>query len=93
MATHPERDYAPDVVQKYVRYGASPRGAQAIVLSSKICALMDGRFNVSFEDVERNVLPSLRHRIILNFEGEAEGIRPDFVINKILEEVDRDGRS
>jgi MoxR-like ATPase len=86
-ATHPDTEAAPELVTKYVRYGGSPRGAQAIVLGSKIHALLDGRFNVAFSDVQAVAPPALRHRIILNFEGEAEGISTDSVVRAILAET------
>ncbi|MCH8806775.1 MAG: AAA family ATPase, partial [Planctomycetes bacterium] len=85
--THPNGAFATDSVNKYVRWGASPRGAQALTLASKIHAMLDGRYNVSFDDVKRAVLPGLRHRLLLNFEGEAEGLSSDFVLNDILEKV------
>jgi MoxR-like ATPase len=86
-ATHPDQPRAPELVREYVRYGASPRGAQALVTAGKIGALLDGRFNVSTDDVRGAALPSLRHRIILNFEGEAEGITTEAVIGSILDSV------
>ena len=67
--------------------GVSPRGAQALTLASKINAMLDGRYNVSFDDVKKAVLPALRHRLLLNFEGEAEGLSPDFVLNDILDHL------
>ena len=70
-----------------MRYGSSPRGAQALVLGAKINALLDGRFNVSFDDLKSVALPALRHRLILNFEGDAEGISSDVIINDILHHV------
>ena len=85
LATHPQ-DGSP-VARKYVRYGASPRGAQSLVLAGKILALMKGRYNVSFGDIREAAAPALRHRLILNFEAEAEGVRPDTLIGKILAEV------
>ncbi len=88
MGTHPETDDAPEETKKYVRYGSSPRGAQAIILASKVRAILDGRYNVAREDIQSVVLPSLRHRIILSFEGEAEGINADEIIQNILEVVD-----
>ena len=69
VATHPDDASAPEIVKKYVRYGASPRGAQALILGGKINALLEGRFNVAFEDIEAVAPPALRHRILLNFEG------------------------
>jgi MoxR-like ATPase len=86
-ATHPDQPRAPELVREYVRYGGSPRGAQALVTAGKIFALLDGRFNVSVDDIRAVALPSLRHRIILNFEGEAEGITTEAVVRTILESV------
>ena len=86
-ATHPDNRRAPSLVRQYVRYGGSPRGAQALVTAGKILALMDGRFNVSVDDVRAAALPALRHRVILNFEGEAEGISSEAVVRSILDEV------
>ena len=86
-ATHPDQPRAPGLVRDYVRYGGSPRGAQALVTGGKIYALLDGRFNVSIDDIRAVALPSLRHRIILNFEGEAEGITSEAVIRSILDAV------
>jgi MoxR-like ATPase len=87
MATHPEGDGATTKVKRYVRFGSSPRGAQAILLAAKIRALMEGRYAASIEDVRASVLPALRHRMILNFEGEAEGVRTDTVLEEILGSV------
>jgi MoxR-like ATPase len=86
-ATHPDTDDVPDIVRSYVRYGASPRGAQAMVLGAKIHALLDGRYNVAYSDVQAVAPPALRHRVILNFEGEAEGIRTDSVVRAIIAET------
>jgi MoxR-like ATPase len=86
-ATHPGTEKVPELVAKYVRYGGSPRGAQAMVLGAKIHALLDGRFNVAYSDVQAVAAPALRHRIILNFEGEAEGISTDSVVRAILAET------
>jgi len=85
--THPETEKVPDIVRSYVRYGASPRGAQAMVLGAKIHALLDGRFNVAYSDVQAVAAPALRHRVILNFEGEAEGITTDSVVRAIIGET------
>jgi MoxR-like ATPase len=84
QATHPNGEGAPEKVRRFVRTGASPRGAQAILLASKIRALFEGRFSASLEDVKKTSLPALRHRILLNFEGEAEGVQTDEVIFEIL---------
>jgi MoxR-like ATPase len=82
-ATHPDRSKVPRV-RKLVRYGSSPRGAQALILAAKIRALADGRFAPSFDDVRRVAAPALRHRVLLNFEGEAEGVSTDTVLGEIL---------
>lgn len=87
QATHPDGPGAPETVRRYVRFGSSPRGVQAILLAAKIRALMQGRFAASTEDVKHSVLPALRHRLILNFEGEAEGIKTDAVLTDILDNV------
>ncbi|MBI2204076.1 MAG: MoxR family ATPase [Candidatus Rokubacteria bacterium] len=85
MATHPQWEHSPDVTRRFVRYGASPRGAQALVLGAKVMALAEGRYNVSVDDLRTLAAPALRHRIILNFEGEAEGIDVDTLINQIVD--------
>jgi MoxR-like ATPase len=87
MATHPGGEFAVESVNKYVRWGSSPRGAQAIVLAAKVYALMDGRYNVSFDDARKAATPALRHRMLLNFEGEAEGIVTDTIVKDILEQL------
>jgi MoxR-like ATPase len=86
-ATHPDRAGAPETVQRFVRFGASPRGAQACLLSAKIQALFDGRFSAGVDDVRAMAKPCLRHRMILNFEGEAEGVSTDRVLDDILSSV------
>jgi MoxR-like ATPase len=86
-ATHPEDKDAPQSTRQYVRYGASPRGMQALILAGKIMALLDGRFNVAFADLKLAALPALRHRIILNFEAQAEGISPDDIIRQVIETI------
>src|SRR5712691_1727180 len=80
LATHPQGEFATADANKYIRCGASPRGAQAIVLASKVRALLEGRFNVGFEDIRRVYLPAMRHRILLNFEAQAENIPSDDVL-------------
>jgi MoxR-like ATPase len=75
------------MVNQFVRVGVSPRAAQAITLASKVRALLDGRFHVSFKDVKEVVIPAMRHRVILNFEGEAEGITTDMVLEKVIAET------
>jgi MoxR-like ATPase len=87
LASHPDEKYAPDSVKRYVRYGASPRAVQALILGGKVLALLDGRFNVAFEDIKTLALPVLRHRTILGFEAEAEGFPVDQVIKDILAHV------
>jgi MoxR-like ATPase len=84
MGTHPGRDCSPDLVNRYVRYGASPRGIQALILAGKIRAILEGRYNVGEEDIRYAAAAALRHRIILSFEGEAEDISPDDVITEIM---------
>ena len=87
LATHPDGPHSVDATNSYVRWGASPRGAQTLALASKVRALLEGRYNVSFEDVRRVFLPAMRHRVLLNFEAQAEGIDPDQVLLDILEKV------
>jgi MoxR-like ATPase len=87
QATHADGPDAPDLVRRFVRYGSSPRGAQAVLLAAKIRALFDGRFAASVDDVRAVAHPALRHRILLNFEGEAEGIKTDQVIDAIVKSV------
>ena len=87
LATHPEGPFAADITNQYLRWGASPRGAQTMALAAKVRALLEGRYNVSFEDVRRVYLPAMRHRVILNFEAQAEGIQPDDVLLDILQQV------
>ncbi len=84
LRTHPDHSDAPSLIKQYVRFGSSPRGAQALILSAKIQALKQGRFNASTEDVIAAALPSLRHRLILNLEGLAENISPDSIIQQLL---------
>jgi MoxR-like ATPase len=86
-ATHPQDGGAPDVVRRYVRYGASPRGMQAMILASKIAALLDGRYNVAYDDLRQAARPALRHRLILSFEAQAEGVTTDAVIDEVVEAV------
>jgi MoxR-like ATPase len=87
QATHPDGPDAPDIVKRFVRYGSSPRGAQAVLLAAKIRALFDGRFAASVDDVRAVIHPAMRHRVLLNFEGEAEGIRTDQVLDAIVKSV------
>jgi len=87
IASHPGGEYALDVTNRYVRWGASPRAVQALTLAAKLRALLEGRFNASFSDVKRVYLPAMRHRMLLNFEGEAEGISADDVLLEILDKT------
>lgn len=87
LSTHPANKYATPAVKKYVRYGASPRAAQAITLAAKVMALLAGRFNVSLNDVAKVAHAALRHRVILNFQGEAEGVDTDHVVSEALEHM------
>ena len=87
LATHPEGPLALPITNQYLRWGSSPRGAQTLALAAKVRALLEGRYNVSFEDVRRVYLPAMRHRVILNFEAQAEGIDADHVLLEIIEKV------
>src|SRR5262245_29334102 len=91
LATHPQGEFATAETNRYLRFGASPRAAQALVLAGKVRALLEGRYNVSFEDIRRVYLPALRHRVLLNFEAQAENIAPDTVLAQILNEVKEKG--
>ncbi len=86
QATHPESTTF-DTVKRFVKFGSSPRGAQALLLASKIRALMDGRFAPSIDDVKASALPALRHRVLLNFEGEAEGVKTDEVLKAVMKSL------
>lgn len=86
-ATHPEDPAAPQEIRQYVRYGASPRGLQAMILAGKILALLDGRYNVAIDDIQAAALPAMRHRLILNFEAQAEGVTPDALLQALVEKV------
>ena len=87
MATHPQWEQAPEATRRFVRYGASPRAAQAMVLGAKVRALIAGRYNVSIDDLRALAAPSLRHRILLNFAGESEGMDTDTLVARVLESV------
>jgi MoxR-like ATPase len=90
LATHPKTETAAPIASQYLRFGSSPRGAQSLLLAAKVRALTHGRFNASFEDIQAVVLPALRHRCILNFEAEAEGITTDIVLSQIVRDVPKD---
>jgi MoxR-like ATPase len=90
LATHPKSETAAAVTNQYLRFGSSPRGGQCLVLGGKVRALTQGRFNVSFEDIQAVAMAALRHRLILNFEAEAEGITTDHIISQILKDVPKD---
>jgi MoxR-like ATPase len=92
LASHPKTDTAAAISNQYLRFGSSPRGGQTLILAGKVRALIDGRFNVSFDDIEAVAYGAMRHRLILNFEAEAEGITTDHVIAQILRDVPRDAR-
>ncbi|MHC4106802.1 MAG: AAA family ATPase [Planctomycetota bacterium] len=92
LATHPDGDFATPMVNQFLRFGASPRAAQALILSGKVYALLDGRANVSIEDVRRSALSAMRHRCLLNFEGEAEGKTTDEILTNIVETLPADAR-
>lgn len=86
MGTHPEIEGSPEGTRKYIRFGASPRAAQAIITASRARALMEGRYNVSFEDIKYVAYPSLRHRFFLNFDAVADGVTTDGLIDQLLED-------
>ena len=87
LATHPEGEFSLPITNQYLQWGSSPRGAQTMALASKVRALLDGRYHVSFEDIRRVYLPSMRHRVILNFEALAESKTTDHVLLEILEKL------
>ncbi|HEV7223199.1 MAG TPA: MoxR family ATPase [Pirellulales bacterium] len=87
LATHPENEQAAKMARSFVRYGSSPRGAQSMILAAKIRAIMDHRYHVARDDLRAVATAVLRHRLILNFEGQAEGIQPDAVVENVLESV------
>jgi MoxR-like ATPase len=87
LATHPNTAQTTPMTKQFVKYGASPRGLQAMVLGGKVRALLDGRYNVSVDDIKQVAKPALRHRIILNFEGEAEEVKTDLIVQEILDQA------
>jgi len=89
LATHPQGEFATAMVNQFVRFGSSPRGVQALVLGAKVRAMLNERYHVSFDDVARTVLPALRHRVLLNFEGQAEGIQSDDILSDVLKNTPR----
>jgi MoxR-like ATPase len=92
LATHPKTETAAPISSQYLRFGSSPRGGQTLILAGKVRALTHGRFNVSFDDIEAVAPPALRHRLILNFEAEAEGITTDHIVAQVLRDVPRDAQ-
>ena len=93
LATHPKTDTAAPIANQYLRFGSSPRGGQTLILAGKVRALTQGRFNVSFDDIQAAAAAALRHRLILNFEAEAEGITTDHIIAQILKDVPRNAEA
>ena len=93
LATHPKTDTAAPIANQYLRFGSSPRGGQTLMLAGKVRALTQGRFNVSFDDIQAVAPAAMRHRLILNFEAEAEGITTDHIIAQILADVPRDAQA
>ena len=87
LATHPGGEFASKITNQFIRCGSSPRGAQTLVLAAKVRSLLDERYNVSFEDIRQIYRPALRHRILLNFEAQAESVQPDHILDEILKEV------
>ncbi|MCC7408359.1 MAG: AAA family ATPase, partial [Phycisphaeraceae bacterium] len=90
LATHPDGELATPKARQFVRLGASPRAGQALVLGAKVRALLDGRAHVSIDDIRDVLLPGVRHRLILNFEGQAEGLTTDMILQDILEQIPAD---
>ena len=90
MGTHPDHEAATPMVRQFVRYGSSPRGAQALILCAKIRAVLDGRYHVAKDDIRDMAMSTLRHRVMLNFEGQAEGIEVDAVVSDLLEKVGKE---
>ena len=88
LATHPANDYATDKIKEYILYGASPRGVQSLILAGKVSALINGRYNVSLDDIKTVAKPALRHRIALNIRGETEGVDTDELVDEILHTLD-----
>jgi MoxR-like ATPase len=93
LATHPKTETAAPISNQYLRFGSSPRGGQTLILAGKVRALTQWRFNVSFDDIEAVAAPALRHRLILNFEAEAEGITTDHIVAQVLRDVPRDAQA
>jgi len=89
LATHPEGEFATEMVNRFVRFGSSPRGVQALALAGKVRAMLNERYHVSFDDISQSVLPALRHRLLLNFEGQAEGMSTDGVLKDVIANVPR----
>src|SRR2546423_3569261 len=90
LATHPRTETASPIANQYLRFGSSPRGGQTLILAGKVRALTQGRFNVSFDDIQAAAAAAFRHRLILNFEAEAEAVTTDLIIEQILQDVPRD---
>jgi MoxR-like ATPase len=93
LGTHPKTETAVPIANQYLRFGSSPRGGQTLLLAGKVRALAQGRFNVSFDDIQAVAPAALRHRLILNFEAEAEGVTTDHIIAQILKDVPRDAQA
>ena len=89
LATHPQGEFATGMTNQFVRFGSSPRGVQAVVLAAKVRAMLNERYHVSFDDVAKSALPALRHRLLLNFEGQAEGVQTDDVLIEVLKNTPR----
>jgi len=87
MGTQPDSDYSPQIVNDYVALGSSPRGAQGLLLAAKVRALLNGRFAVSIDDIREIAIPVLRHRLVINFHGQSEGITADQIVNEVLANV------
>jgi len=92
LASHPANEYASDSVREYVLFGASPRGVQSLILAGKVAALVDGRYNVSLDDIKNVAKPALRHRLTLNIRGETEGLDADELVEEIVNKLAEDRR-
>ncbi|MBI5774983.1 MAG: MoxR family ATPase [Verrucomicrobia bacterium] len=93
LATHPKTATAAPIASQFLRFGSSPRGAQTLLLAAKVRALTEGRFNVSFDDIQTVATAALRHRLILNFEAEAEGVTTDLIVEQVLKDVPKEAEA
>ncbi len=92
MSTHPETEFAPEIVRRYVRYGASPRAGQACLVASKIRAVLQGRYHVASEDLLAMAMPVINHRMLLNFEAQADGVTSETILNELIQSKQKEWR-